>query len=92
MNAVFEQATPRDLERVLVFIKAYYQFDRIPFRTEHLKRALDALLRNSRLGQVWIIRTEEQDVGYVVLTFGYDLELGGHHGTVPYRRPQELKP
>jgi ribosomal protein S18 acetylase RimI-like enzyme len=39
-------------------------------------------LRDSSLGCVWFIRIGGEDAGYVIITFGYDLEFGGRQGTV----------
>ncbi len=92
-NQTFIQAGTADLERVLAFIKAYYDFDGIPFKACEIKRSLHALLENSSLGQVWLIHRNAKDVGYAVITVGYDLEFGGQHATItelyitaPYRR------
>src|SRR5207248_1432076 len=36
-----------------------------------------ALLSDDRLGHVWLIQADSQDVGYVVVTLGYSMEYGG---------------
>ena len=74
---IFKRAQPGHIEKLLPFIKAYYDFDHIPFRAAELRGALKVLLKDPSLGRVWIIHVEEQAVGYVILTFGYDLEFGG---------------
>ncbi len=81
-SQTFIRAGAADLERVLAFIKAYYDFDGIPFKASQIKRGLHALLENSSLGQVWLIHRNAQDVGYAVITFGYDLEFGGRLATI----------
>lgn len=81
-DPTFVQACPVDIERVLAFIKTYYEFDGIRFRAAEVKQGLEALLRDLSLGRVWLIRVGHEDVGYVVLTFGYDLEFGGREATV----------
>lgn len=81
-DPAFIQAGPADLERVLAFIKAYYEFDGILFKASEIKRGLEALLGNFSLGKVWLIRSNQKDVGYAILTFGYDLEFGGRQATV----------
>lgn len=42
-----------------------------------MRGALEVLLREPPLGRVWTIHVEEEAVGGVILTFGYDLEFGG---------------
>jgi GNAT superfamily N-acetyltransferase len=78
----FVEALPADLERVLGFIRRYYEFDGIRFTTRAIKKGLEVLLRDRSIGRVWFIRLGRKDVGYVVLTFGFDLEFGGRQATV----------
>jgi len=39
--------------------------------------AFAAILADERLGYVWIIQAEHQDVGHIVLTLKYAMEYGG---------------
>jgi len=39
--------------------------------------AFAAILADDRLGYIWVIQAERQDVGHVVLTFRYAMEYGG---------------
>ena len=39
--------------------------------------AFRSLLADERLGHVWIIQAGSKDVGYVVVTFCYDMTYGG---------------
>jgi ribosomal protein S18 acetylase RimI-like enzyme len=82
LEPTFQQAQPEDVEKLLPFIEAYYQFDGIPFKAAETRGSLGALLSNPSLGRVWIVHAENQPVGYVILTFGYDLEFGGLVATV----------
>lgn len=77
----FEQAKPADVDKLLPLIRAYYEFDGISFEPDRIEAALICLLRDASLGRVWIIRSPDA-VGYVVLTFGFDLEFGGKVATV----------
>jgi GNAT superfamily N-acetyltransferase len=43
----------------------------------HAGAAFTALLADERLGYVWIIKAENQDVGHMVLTLRYAMEYGG---------------
>lgn len=40
------------------------------------------LLNNELMGQIWLIKYQNQAIGYVVLTFGYSLEDGGRDGWI----------
>ena len=52
--------------------------------------AFEQLLRDDRLGRVWILEAEGGVAGYVVLTLGYSMEYGGLRGFVDdfYIRPE----
>jgi ribosomal protein S18 acetylase RimI-like enzyme len=71
-----------DLEALLKFVKAYYEFDEIPYRTGRIRAALRILLKDPSLGRVWIIRCGDKAVGHAILTFGYDLEFNGRQATI----------
>lgn len=81
-DSTFERATSDGLHRVLPLVRAYYEFDGIAFQRERVQAALETLLRDSSLGLVWIVRSQANDVGYVILTFGFDLEFGGSTATI----------
>jgi len=78
----FRQARIPDAAELLQLIRAYYRFDRIRFRSNTIDSALRKLLRSSSLGRIWIMRDGAKAVGYIVLTFNYDLEFGGFEGIV----------
>ncbi|MGH8012374.1 MAG: GNAT family N-acetyltransferase, partial [Candidatus Binataceae bacterium] len=71
-----------DMAQLLELIKAYYRFDHITFNAKSVREALRELLRDCSLGIVWIMRDAEKAVGYIVLTFNYDLEFGGLEGLI----------
>lgn len=78
----FRLATSADLPHLLRLARAYYRFDGIPFDSKVMAPALDKLVQDRSLGRVWIARDGAKAVGYVVLTFNYDLEFGGFEGYV----------
>jgi hypothetical protein len=57
-----------DLEALLKFVKAYYEFDEIPYRTGRIRAALRILLKDPSLGRVWMIRYGDKAVGHAILT------------------------
>jgi len=48
-----------------------------PFEEERAQRAVETLLSNPLLGQIWLIKMETRVVGYIVMTFDFSLEYGG---------------
>jgi len=78
----FRRAIESDLDALLVFMRDYYAFDGHGFDADKAGVALTALLRDSRLGVVWLILDDDAPVGYVVLCFGYSLEWLGRDAFV----------
>jgi GNAT superfamily N-acetyltransferase len=78
----FRQARISDSPELLRLIRAYYRFDGIRFESKIVDAALRKRLRSRSLGRIWIMRDGAKPVGYVVLTFAYDLEFGGLEGIV----------
>jgi GNAT superfamily N-acetyltransferase len=75
-------ATDSDVDLLLQMMRAYYAFDHHPFDLEKARTALTGLLRDPALGRVWLVCAGETVVGYIVLTFGYSLELLGRDAFV----------
>lgn len=88
-NPQFRKATPLDVDIVIALIREYYAFDHIPFNDSVVRPALQELLENTSYGQVWLIFHNEVDSGYMVLTYGFDIEFGGRQATITdlYLRP-----
>ena len=77
-----EIAKPGDLGTLLSLIQSYYRFDRIPFNRKEMVPGLKLLLSDDTLGRAWLIRHRHRTVGYIIATFGFDLEFGGTQATV----------
>ena len=59
------------------FITAFHHEDGHPIAPEVLDRALDALARSEPLLHVWKIMADARAIGYVALTVGFSIEVGG---------------
>ena len=75
-------ATAADLHRLTDLLRKYYKFDRIPFDRLAVRSGLEILLREKSLGRAWFIYRGRRRAGYVILTFGFDLEFGGRQATI----------
>ena len=66
-----------------------------PLTMEHIEMALEPLLDNPSLGDVWLIE-DDQPIGYLVITWGWGIESGGKEAlidelfVVPQARSQGL--
>jgi GNAT superfamily N-acetyltransferase len=82
MEPSFRIASDSDTDLLLQLMSEYYAFDQHPFNLEKARAALTGLLREPVLGRVWFVCAGEILVGYIVLTFGYSLELLGRDAFV----------
>ncbi len=77
-----KKAELSDAPALLRLMRAYYTYDSIPFDEERQRRALLVLLGNHSIGGAWLLLKGEEQAGYFVMTYGFDLEFGGRVGTV----------
>ncbi len=81
-NISFRTATVTDEEALRSLVKKYYEFDQISYAPAELESGLRALLTDGSLGQAWLILNETRPVGYVIFTYGFDVEFGGRLATI----------
>lgn len=70
-------AKPEDLDRLLPLVAAFQAGEGIEQSAEKLTAALAPLLEGNPLGVVYLIGPARAPLGYIVVTFGWSLELGG---------------
>jgi diamine N-acetyltransferase len=75
-------ATPADLEAVLALHRAFFAEDGYTFREEESRANLARLLGDPSLGRLWVMDTEGEVVGYLLLAFGFSLEFRGRNAFV----------
>ncbi|HVZ74976.1 MAG TPA: GNAT family N-acetyltransferase [Polyangia bacterium] len=76
------RARASDVPALLPLMRAFNRAEGIPFRRARIEKALRLLLRTRRLGTVLVAEARHELVGYVVGTFGFDLEFGGPDGFI----------
>lgn len=80
--ALLRRARPEDATLVLAMMREYYAFDRLEFDQSTAHGALEPLLADASLGEVWIAEVEGDAVGYAVLCLGWSLEFHGRDAFV----------
>jgi len=82
-------ATPSDLMRLLPLVAAFHDESGIAQTDAGREGALGPLLDGIPHGVVYLIGPRAAPIGYVVISFGWSLELGGMDGFVDeiYIRP-----
>lgn len=77
MEPSFKIAGISDTEILVELIQEFCEFDAHPFDECAIRKALVKILSDESLGRVWLIQSEGEAIGYIVLTFGYSLEYLG---------------
>lgn len=82
MSKLLHLAGAADLERLLPMVAAYHETAGIELDDDSRRGALAPLLEGSPLGAVWFIGPKIAPVGYVAVSFGWSIELGGMDGFI----------
>src|SRR5512140_2487254 len=70
-------ASPADLPAVVARTRALDALEHIELDDDALVAATSQLLSDASLGEVWLIEHDGAAIGHAVVTYGFDLELGG---------------
>lgn len=76
------RAGTADMPALLPMLRDFNAAERIPWREAAVVPALTRLLQDTTLGFVLLADAGQGALGYVVVTFGYDLEFAGRDAFV----------
>jgi ribosomal protein S18 acetylase RimI-like enzyme len=76
MAISFKVAQNSDIDQLISFMQAYYDYDHIPFDEARARNTLGTMIADPACGYAWLIYRDNRVVGYVVLALGYSLEFG----------------
>ena len=82
MSAALHLAGPEDAATLLTMVAAFHQETGLESTPEHRADALGPLLEGSPLGCAYLIGPRRAPIGYIVISFGWSLELGGMDGFI----------
>ncbi|MCT8160867.1 GNAT family N-acetyltransferase [Pseudoruegeria sp. SHC-113] len=82
MSAKLHLAKPEDLDRLAGLVARYHAFEGITQSEDKRRAALQPLLEGTPHGIAYLIGPRTAPVGYIVISFGYSVELGGIDGFV----------
>ncbi|MBT0957095.1 GNAT family N-acetyltransferase [Alphaproteobacteria bacterium KMM 3653] len=90
MSAKLHLCTADDAEKLMPLIEAFHTEMELPHDPARVTAALAPLLDGSPHGAAYLIGPRVAPVGYIVVCFGYSLELGGIDGFIDefYIRPR----
>ena len=82
MTQLLHLAKPADRDRLELMVAAYHAFEGISSDEAHRREALLPLLEGTPHGAIWMIGPKMAPVGYIAVSFGWSIELGGMDGMV----------
>ena len=82
MEAKIRAGRISDFDILIQLVEEYYQYDSLEFDANRIGSALRKLLQDENLGCAWVVEQGAEVAGYLLLTYNYDLEFGGHEGII----------
>lgn len=82
MSAALHLAKPDDLPRLQSLVARFHAHEGIEQSDEDRAAALRPLLEGSPHGAAYLIGPRQGPVGYIVVSFGYSVEMGGIDGFI----------
>ena len=66
-----------DIEIITQMMQDFYAIDNYPMDVEVAKTLFQEFISNEHLGKSWLIYSENEIAGYIILTFIFSFEYGG---------------
>ncbi len=82
MSARLHLAAEDDLDRLLPLVAAFHAFAGIAQDGAARREALLPLLQGSPHGAIWLIGLRRAPVGYIAVSFGWSIGMGGMAGFI----------
>ena len=82
MTTAINLAGPTDDDRLLSLMARYHEERGLDYDDLHRAQVTAPLLEGSPLGAVWLIGPARAPLGYVLVSFGWSVPLGGMTGWV----------
>jgi ribosomal protein S18 acetylase RimI-like enzyme len=77
MTVRLECAEQRNLEEVLLYVRAFHKHEDIRLSEQQRLSVIRSLLGENHLGRIFLIYHGSRSVGYVAVCFGYSIEFEG---------------
>ena len=77
MIATLREADRQDIPLLTQFMRKYYEHDRLNYDKDGAAKALQEFLNSPSSGRIWLILSDDKEVGYLVLSYIQSLEFHG---------------
>lgn len=82
MSTAINLGGPDDAKSLLSLMARYHEERGFPYDDDHRVVVTMPLLEGSPLGAIWLIGPQRAPLGYVLVTFGWSVRLGGMVGWI----------
>ena len=73
----FKPLTAPDIETIVSMMQEFYAIDNYPISVDVSKTLFQEFISNENLGKAWLIVSDKEIVGYIILTFVFSFEYQG---------------
>jgi ribosomal protein S18 acetylase RimI-like enzyme len=73
----FKPLAATDIETIVSMMQEFYALDNYPIKSDVSKALFEEFISNENLGKAWLILSENEIVGYIILTFVFSFEYQG---------------
>jgi ribosomal protein S18 acetylase RimI-like enzyme len=73
----FKHITTADIETIVSLMEEFYGIDNYPIKSDVSKALFEEFISNKNLGKAWLIVSDNEIVGYLILTFVFSFEYQG---------------
>ena len=73
----FQPLKKKDIDTVTSLMSEFYAIDHYPFDTTTATNLFEEFLANDNLGKCWLLVSDQEVVGYLILTFVFSFEYQG---------------
>lgn len=77
MTATYKTITVSDIEILVAMMREFYAIDNYPIDTGISENLFKEFISDSNLGKAWLIFSENEITGYIILTFVFSFEYQG---------------
>ncbi|TDE29662.1 MULTISPECIES: GNAT family N-acetyltransferase [Flavobacterium] len=73
----FKPLALSDIETIVILMQQFYAIDNYPINIDVSKALFQAFISNENFGKSWLILSDNEIVGYILLTFVFSFEYQG---------------
>ncbi len=73
----FKPVTATDIDTIVLMMQEFYAIDNYPISVDVSKALFQEFISHDNLGKAWLILSDHEIVGYIILTYVFSFEYQG---------------